>query len=43
MRKEVNDELPPEFNEVVNRLESGQNPQEIEKENPDLGGDTGNK
>lgn len=37
--KEMGEELPPEFNEVVDRLEKGQSPEEIEKEIPDLGGD----
>ena len=40
MGKEMGEELPPEFNEVVDRLEKGQSPEEIEKEIPDLGGDT---
>ena len=41
MRKlgsEAGEELPPEFNEVVGRLEAGQSPEDIEKEIPDLGG-----
>ena len=37
MGKEMGEELPPEFNEVVDRLEKGQSPEEIEKELPDLG------
>jgi putative FmdB family regulatory protein len=40
MRKfgqESGEELPPEFNEVVNRLEAGQQPGDIEKDLPDLG------
>lgn len=43
MRKMMNEfgdeagELGPEFEEVVDRLESGQNPEEIEKEVPELG------
>ena len=37
MGKEMGEELPPEFNEVVDRLEKGQSPEEIEKEVPDLG------
>ena len=42
MRKMMNemgdevDDLGPEFEEVVDRLESGQSPEEIEKEVPDL-------
>lgn len=38
MGKEMGEDLPPEFDEVVGRLESGQSPEEIEKEVPDLGG-----
>jgi len=41
MGKEMGEELPPEFNEVVDRLEKGQSPEDIEKELPDLGGDPG--
>ena len=41
MGKEVGEELPPEFDEVVDRLESGQSPEDIEKAIPDLGSDTG--
>ena len=37
MGKEMGEDLPPEFDEVVGRLESGQSPEEIEKEVPDLG------
>jgi len=37
MGKEMGEEIPPEFNEVVDRLEKGQSPEEIEKELPDLG------
>ena len=37
MGNEMGDELPPEFNEVVDRLESGQSPDEIESAIPDLG------
>jgi putative FmdB family regulatory protein len=39
MGKEMGEELPPEFNEVVDRLEKGQSPEEIETALPDLGGD----
>jgi len=39
MGNEMGEEIPPEFNEVVDRLEKGQSPEEIEKELPDLGGD----
>jgi putative FmdB family regulatory protein len=44
MGKEMGEELPAEFGEVVDRLESGQSPEEIESALPDLGGnneDTG--
>ena len=37
MGKELGEELPSEFNEVVDRLEKGQSPEDIEKELPDLG------
>lgn len=37
MSGEVGEDLGPEFSEVVNRLESGQSPEEIEKAMPDLG------
>ena len=37
MGRELGEEMPPEFDEVVGRLEKGQNPEEIEKEIPDLG------
>jgi putative FmdB family regulatory protein len=38
--KEAGEELPPEFDEVVDRLEKGQSPEEIEKEVPGLSGET---
>ena|SRR3972149_2626993 len=41
MGNEMGEDLPPEFNDVVDRLEKGQSPEEIEKELPDLGADTG--
>ncbi len=37
MGNEMGEEIPPEFNEVVDRLEKGQRPEEIEKDMPDLG------
>jgi len=37
MGSEAGEELGPEFDEVVNRLEKGQSAEEIEKELPDLG------
>jgi len=39
MGSEMGEELPPEFEDVVDRLESGQSPEEIESALPDLGGD----
>lgn len=41
MGKEMGEEMPPEFNEVVDRLEKGQSPEDIEKELPDIEGDLG--
>jgi len=38
MGKEMGEDLPPEFDDVVDRLESGQSPEEIESALPDLGG-----
>lgn len=38
MSSQVGEEMGPEFDEVVHRLESGQPPDQIEKELPDLGG-----
>jgi putative FmdB family regulatory protein len=46
MRKlgsETGENLPPEFNEVVDRLEAGQSPEEIESVMPDLGMDDSNE
>ncbi len=37
MGNEMGEDLPTEFNEVVDRLESGQSPEEIESALPDLG------
>ena len=45
MRKmggEMGEDLPTEFNEVVDRLEAGQSPEEIESVLPDLGVDQSN-
>lgn len=39
MSQELGEDLGPEFNEVIDRLESGQSPEEIEKAMPDLGGE----
>ena len=41
MKGEVGDDLGPEFDEVVDRLEKGQSPEDIERELPDLGMDEG--
>ncbi len=35
--REAGEDLPSEFNEVVDRLEAGQSPEEIESSLPDLG------
>ena len=37
MSHEMGEEIGPEFDEVVNRLEAGQSPEEIESAIPDLG------
>lgn len=37
MSGQLGEEMPAEFDEVVDRLEQGQNPDEIEKSVPDLG------
>lgn len=37
MKDEVGEEMPPEFDEVVGRLEKGQSPDDIEREMPELG------
>lgn len=39
MSREMGEDVPPEFDEVVDRLESGQSPEEIEQSLPDLGAD----
>jgi putative FmdB family regulatory protein len=41
MSGEMGEEMGPEFDEVINRLESGQSPEDIEKAMPDLGGEGG--
>lgn len=38
MGKEMGEDVPPEFDEVVDRLEAGQSPEDIESSMPDLGG-----
>jgi putative FmdB family regulatory protein len=42
MSNEMGEEVGPEFDEVVDRLESGQSPEDIEKAIPDLEGGAGN-
>ncbi len=37
MGKEMGEDLPPEFDDVVDRLEAGQSPDDIESALPDLG------
>lgn len=37
MSSEMGEEMGPEFDEVINRLEAGQSPEEIEQAIPDLG------
>lgn len=39
MSAETGEEMPPEFDEVMDRLEKGQSPEEIEEAMPDLGSD----
>jgi putative FmdB family regulatory protein len=41
MSAEMGEEMPQEFDEVVDRLESGQSPEDIEEAMPDLAGDMG--
>ena len=36
MKSEVGEEMAPEFDEVVGRLEAGQSPEQIERDLPDL-------
>ncbi len=38
MGEEIGEDLGPEFDEVVGRLEAGESPEEIEKSMPDLAG-----
>ncbi len=37
MSREIGEEMPPEFDEVIDRLEAGQSPEEIEESMPELG------
>jgi len=41
MSREMGEDMGPEFDDVVDRLEKGQSPDEIEAAIPDLGADTG--
>lgn len=41
MSSEMGEELGPEFDEVVDRLEAGQSPEEIESALPDIGSERG--
>jgi len=41
MSREMGEDLGPEFDEVVGRLEAGEDPEEIEKSMPELMGDGG--
>lgn len=41
MGNEMGEDLPPEFDDMVDRLEAGQSPEEIESALPDLGSDSG--
>jgi putative FmdB family regulatory protein len=38
MSSELGEDMGPEFKEVIGRLESGESPDDIEKDMPDLGG-----
>lgn len=41
MGQEMGEEVGPEFDEMIDRLEAGQSPEEIEAAIPDLGGGNG--
>jgi putative FmdB family regulatory protein len=41
MSREMGEDLGTEFDEVIDRLESGQSPEDIEESMPDLGGEPG--
>ena len=41
MSREMGEDMPPEFDEVIDRLEAGQSPEEIEASMPDLAEDMG--
>lgn len=40
MGRDMGEDLPPEFDEMTDRLAAGQSPEEIEASMPDLGGDS---
>jgi len=40
MSSELGEDMGPEFDEVIDRLESGQSPEEIEEALPDIGSDS---
>lgn len=39
MGEQIGEDVPPEFNEITRRLESGESPEAIEKDMPELAGD----
>ena len=41
MRSELGEDMPPEFDEVVDRLDHGQSPEQIDNDLPDLAGSFG--
>ena len=41
MSGELGEDMGPEFDEVVGRLEAGQNPEDIERDLPDMGAESG--
>lgn len=41
MGNEMGEDMPPEFDEVVDRLEAGEDPESIEKDMPDMGAGPG--
>ena len=41
MSREMGEDMGPEFDEVIDRLESGQSPEDIEESMPDLGDELG--
>jgi len=43
MGSELGEDMPGEFDEVVDRLEAGEDPDDIEESMPDLGGENGDE